>query len=138
MSAKELRSRILSFLDKKVDENIFDQTLPLVKERIHKLSDYWELAGFFFEEKSLDPTLFGKNHKKHLEAAVAALGKVSDWKKEKLDEVLMEAVKDNGFKTGDFFMDLRIAICGSRFTPPINDSIAILGKEETLKRLKKV
>ena len=35
-------------------------------------------------------------------------------------------------------MDLRIAITGSKFTPPINESIEILGKEETLKRLKLV
>jgi glutamyl/glutaminyl-tRNA synthetase len=35
-------------------------------------------------------------------------------------------------------MDLRIAITGKKFTPPINDSIVVLGKEETLKRLKRV
>jgi glutamyl/glutaminyl-tRNA synthetase len=35
-------------------------------------------------------------------------------------------------------MDLRIAMTGSRFTPPINESIETLGKEETLKRLKKL
>ena len=35
-------------------------------------------------------------------------------------------------------MDLRIAITGKKATPPINDSIIILGKEETLKRLKKL
>ena len=33
-------------------------------------------------------------------------------------------------------MDLRVAITGMKFTPPINESIAILGKEETLERLK--
>ena len=32
-------------------------------------------------------------------------------------------------------MDLRIAITGQRFTPPINESIILLGKEETLKRI---
>jgi len=49
----------------------------------------------------------------------------------------MEVVKENDFKTGDFFMDLRIAITGVKFTPPINESIAILGKEEGLARLNK-
>ena len=50
----------------------------------------------------------------------------------------MEAVKENNFKTGDFFMTLRIVITGSRFTPPLNESIEILGKEETLSRIKAV
>jgi glutamyl/glutaminyl-tRNA synthetase len=48
----------------------------------------------------------------------------------------MEEVKTKNYKTGDFYMTLRIAITGAKFTPPINDSIIILGKEETLKRLK--
>lgn len=50
----------------------------------------------------------------------------------------MEVVKENNFKTGDFFMSLRIAITGMKFTPPINESIAILGKEETIDRLKEL
>jgi len=47
-------------------------------------------------------------------------------------------IKGEGFKTGDFFMNLRVAIAGSRFTPPINESIVIIGKEETLARIEKV
>ena len=46
--------------------------------------------------------------------------------------------KDNNFKVGDFFMDLRIAVTGSKFTPPINESVAILGKKETVSRIRKV
>jgi len=44
-------------------------------------------------------------------------------------------VKENGFKVGEFFMSLRIAICGSKFTPPINDVINIIGLEETERRI---
>ena len=40
------------------------------------------------------------------------------------------------YKTGQFFMNLRVAITGRRATPPINESIVILGREETLERLK--
>jgi glutamyl/glutaminyl-tRNA synthetase len=35
-------------------------------------------------------------------------------------------------------MDLRIAVAGSKFTPPINDSMIILGKEESISRIKTV
>lgn len=71
----------------------------------------------------------GENHKAHLEKAIEAIEK----------SIPLDAVpKDNGFKVGDFFMDLRIAITGTKFTPPINESIEILGKEEALNRIRKV
>jgi glutamyl-tRNA synthetase len=101
----------------------------LVKDRVKKISDISGFAKFFWETPSVDKKLFGKNYKEHLEKALSAIEKTIP-----LDQV----PKDNNFKVGDFFMDLRIAITGSKFTPPINESIEILGKEETLKRLKKV
>ncbi len=101
----------------------------LVQERIKKLSEFKTLAGFFWEEPKVDVSLFGRNYMKHFKAAIGGIEKNRD---------LMEVVKENGFKTGDFFMDLRIAITGARFTPPINDSIVILGRDTTLKRLSKV
>jgi glutamyl-tRNA synthetase len=72
----------------------------------------------------------------HIKKAIEVLEKITDWRKESLDEGLMTTVTENGYKTGEFFMNLRIAITGSKFTPPINDSILILGKEETISRLK--
>ena len=80
--------------------------------------------------------LLNEHHKKHLEAAIESLEKIEKWNKENLDKILLETVKKNNFKTGDFFMDLRVAITGKGVTPPINDSIVILGKEKTLERLK--
>jgi nondiscriminating glutamyl-tRNA synthetase len=101
----------------------------LIKDRIKKISDINEFAKFFWDIPEVDQKLFGKNYKEHLEKAIEAIEKGIP-----LDQV----PKDNNFKVGDFFMDLRIAITGSKFTPPINESIEILGKEETLKRLQKI
>lgn len=101
----------------------------LIQDRIKKLSDFDSLAGFFFEEPKVDKKLLGKDYVGHLKVAIEGIEK---------GRGLMEVVKENNFKVGDFFMDLRIAITGTKFTPPINDSIVILGKEETLKRLKRL
>jgi glutamyl-tRNA synthetase len=101
----------------------------LVKDRVKKISDINEFAKFFWEEPVVDKQLLGESHKTHLEKALEAIEK---------DVPLDTVPKDNGFKVGDFFMDLRIAITGTKFTPPINESIEILGKEEAVKRLKKV
>lgn len=132
----EVTKLLLEFAPK-ADEKLVGQITPLIKERINKLSDFDQMAGFFFEEKKADKKLFGANHSQHLTSAIAKLKSLPDWSKEKIDAVLIGLIKEKGFKTGDFFMDLRIAITGSKFTPPINDSIAILGKEETIARLEK-
>lgn len=108
----------------------------LIRERINKLSDFNVLAGFFFEQIKPNPKFFGPKVKEHLGSAVKVLEVINNWEKEEIDSRLLSLIKEREFKTGDFFMDIRIAICASKFTPPINDSIAILGKEETLKRLK--
>jgi len=119
------------FLPFAPDENkeLIGKIAPLIKDRIAKLSDFTTLAGFFFEAKEVDKSLLGKNYKDHIEKAIEAIENGVD---------LMETVEKNRFKTGDFFMDLRIAISGSKITPPLTDSIAILGKEETVARLKQV
>lgn len=113
----------------KLDGNLKLKIINLVQDRIKTLKEFNTLAGFFFVRPEVDRGLLGKNYQTHLAAAIEALEKGTP-----LDQV----PKAYGFNVGDFFMDLRIAICGSRFTPPINESIEILGKEESLKRLKAI
>lgn len=114
------------------------QITKLIKDRITKISDLENIAGFFWEERPVDKNLLGKNYKNHISDAIKVVDNLSDWSLEKLNDALMYNIKEKGYKTGDFFMDLRIAITGSKFTPPINDSIIILGRSETLKRLQSV
>ncbi|HWA52133.1 MAG TPA: glutamate--tRNA ligase [Patescibacteria group bacterium] len=108
----------------------------LLKDRIVKLTDINNFAKFFFETPEIDKNLFGESYKEHLKMAINVIENIKDFDLENLNNKLMDAIKTNNFKTGDFFMTLRIAITGQKFTPPINDSIIILGREETLKRLK--
>lgn len=99
----------------------------LLQERIKKISDVNTLAKFFWERPNVDKSLLGEKSKEHLSKAVKGIESNSD---------LMEVIKENDFNTGAFFMDLRVAITGLKFTPPINESIEILGKEEAITRLK--
>ncbi|MFI5241067.1 MAG: glutamate--tRNA ligase [Microgenomates group bacterium] len=119
-------------------EDLLKKIVPLVKDRIKKLTDLKTFTGFFFEEPKIDEKLLGKNFREHLSSVVEVIEGVGDWSLESLNTKLMDMVKEKSFKTGDLFMDVRIAVTGTKFTPPINDSIIILGKEETLKRIKKV
>jgi glutamyl-tRNA synthetase len=125
----KLKTQIYEFFDKKYPEKEVGKIVPLIKERIKTLKEFQDLAGFFFKKPKVDKGLLGSNYQAHLKAAIEALEK---------DEPLKDIPEKKGFKTGDFFMDLRVAITGSRVTPPINESIRILGKKETLERLKKI
>ena len=127
-SDQELAELLMPFSSNK-DQNLIAKIVTVVKDRLVKLGDFNNFAGFFFTEPEVNKNLLGENYTEHLTKAMEAIEKGLP-----LDQVPVQ----NNFKMGDFFMDLRIAITGSKFTPPINESIAILGKEESLKRLKKL
>lgn len=131
LSDEDLNSRFIKISDdfSKLEKDKQLEITKLLKERIKKLSDINTLAKFFWDRPEVDTALFGENYKDHLTKAIEGIEK---------DRDLLEVVKENNFKTGDFFMSLRIAITGMKFTPPINESIAILGKEEAISRLKKL
>jgi len=137
-SNSKLKNQIYEFFSGKYPEEKLETILPLVKDRIKTLSEFEDLAGFFFKEKKPKSGFFEKDYKKHLREAVSNLEKVKDWNKGEIDKVLLATVDKNSFKTGQFFMNLRVAITGSRATPPINESIVVLGREETLERLGKL
>ena len=128
LSVGELSSKF-EFINSKfksLDKAQKSSITSLVQSRIKTLKEFDQLAGFFFERPKVDKKLLGDNYKGHLEAALSAIQK---------DAPLDEVPEKHGFKTGKFFMDLRIAVTGSRVTPPINESIAILGKSESEARI---
>ncbi len=102
------------------------QILPLIKDRLVSLADFPKLAKVFTERPavSADPAMSPS----HLTFAIANIDAL-------LRGELVESVKSQGWKVGDFFMSLRLAICGSRQTPPLTETMQILGKEESLSRL---
>jgi glutamyl-tRNA synthetase len=117
-------------------DNIVLQSASFMPSRMNNIYDFDGMMRFFFNVPQVDTKIFGKDYKKHLKSVFNVIDKVENWNLNNLNEKLMEEIKSKDYKTGDFFMDLRIAITGKKFTPPINDSIIILGKEETLKRIK--
>lgn len=113
-------------------------TVSFMPSRMTNILDYDSMTSFLFKTPEIDKSLFGKDYESHIKAAIEVFENLTDWKLVNLNEELMKKVKEQNFNTGDFFMSLRIAITGMKFTPPINESIVILGRDETLNRLKKL
>jgi len=138
ISDSELSKRLKPFAHKDASEEILNSIAPLVKGRIKKLSEFAGMTNFYFETSIVDHTLFSENSKDHVNAAYKALSALDDWLLETINEVLMNVVTNHSFKTGEFFMNLRVSITGQKISPPINESLIILGKDEVISRLEAI
>lgn len=121
--------------------------IPLIKERLKKLSDFEFLAGFFFQKpvfsnshSGLDPESSGLNYQfRYVTEITKTLESLSKpWTKDSWEKAIREMAEVVGVKAGEVFMDLRVAVTGNKIGPDLFDSIKILGEEEALERLKSV
>ncbi|MDO9027720.1 MAG: hypothetical protein Q7U68_02515, partial [Candidatus Roizmanbacteria bacterium] len=137
MKHETLNIKLLEFYKEKninLDEDFVGKTIPLIQERIKKLSDYLPLCEFFFQSPTTyEVVLEGK--KDFFEKVRTELEKITDWKTNIIGEAMLNLAKKLEIKNSQFFMDMRVAITGKKISPPLNESMEILGKEECLKRL---
>ena len=137
MKSDEELIKLLKPFTPRDNKELMAQIVPLIKERITTLAEFSQLAGFFFTRPKVDLALFEKlDYRHYLKSAAGTLQSIEVWQKGTITGALMHLIDKNHWQVGDFFMTLRIALAGSRFTPPINDSIIILGRKETLARIK--
>lgn len=130
----KLKSQILEYIGKEYSEEIVEKTIPLIKERIKKFSDYLPLCGFFFKQPLAYDIEMGK-YKETLKAITDEVNKIAVWNVETIGSTLVKTATELGIKNSEFFMMLRVAITGKKISPPLNESMEILGKEECLRRI---
>lgn len=134
MENEKLKNKIYEFLNKKYPADLINKTIPLIKERIKKLSDYLPLCEFFFKSpETFEVMLEGK--KEFFEKVYIELEKITDWKAVVIGDSLINLAKKLEMKNSQFFADMRMVITGKKVSPPLNESMEILGKAECLKRL---
>lgn len=114
------------------------EVLELVKTRANTLVEIEDITKFFFKKPKVNISYFEKDYKKHLRSALEVFENLKSWDLDSINKGLMNKINKEKYKVGDFFMTLRIAISGSRFTPPINESIEIIGKKECISRIESV
>ncbi len=137
MKNEKLKIQIYEFLNKKYSEDLIDKTIPLIQERIKKLSDYLPLCEFFFKApESYEVDMAGK--KIFFKQVREELKGITEWKAAQIGKSLMNLAKKLEIKNSQFFADMRMVITGKKISPPLNESMEILGKEECLKRINKL
>lgn len=123
---------------KGLDKSLLKRVSGMLNTRIKKFSELPELVSFFVKKPKVDVNLLNDNAKEHLKSAEKVFNSIINWNLDTINEGLMHEIRDRDYKVAKFFMNLRIAITGSKITPPINDSIYILGKIESLERINEV
>ena len=125
------------------EEEILAEAAPLIQERISLLGEAPEMLAFLFKADDAidvaDDARKGlpENLTEVLDAALAALEPVDDWTAENIQAALKEALVEGlGVKPRLAFGPVRTAISGRRISPPLFESMVILGKDSSLARLR--
>ncbi|MEO7077787.1 MAG: glutamate--tRNA ligase family protein, partial [Rhodococcus sp. (in: high G+C Gram-positive bacteria)] len=130
-------------LPEQVDEEQFAVAADLVQTRIVVLSDAWGLLKFLYVADSdfgIDPAAAAKNLTADagpvLDATITALTELSSWRTADLEATLKAALIDGlELKPRKAFAPVRVAVTGSHISPPLYESMELLGREKTLARL---
>jgi len=145
LPVEELARRVRPFLERagyRVEWSRLLAIVPLIQERITRLSDAVEAADFFFLEelRPYDPAeLVPPKGDAALAEAVLrrarqVLGAV-EFRREALESALRAEAEAMGVKAGVFFQPVRVACCGRKAAPPLFETLEVLGRETCLKRI---
>lgn len=148
LSLDELYAKVETFWPeaaKEASESYKKQVLTLAQDRLKTLKDVPSLTSYFFEEPAIDLSLISDNkqlkkitpeeQKSLLQTTHSELDKLSDWSSETIQASLNQLLEITSQKPGTLFSLVRIATTWAPFSPQLNDTLALLGKEATLRRL---
>ena len=127
-----------------VDESMerIRTVVSLMKDRVSFVRDLWDLCSFFFlPPTEYDEKTVRKRWKEYSAQQMTELAEVlegiDDFSIEGQEPVVMKWVEDKGYKLGDIMNAFRLALVGIGKGPGMFDISAFLGKEETLRRLRR-
>ena len=147
LTIEDLAPRIKPYLTDaglEVDNETLLKVTPLIRERLVTLDDSVAFAGFFFKE-DVEPNaqdLIAKGLDARQSADVARksyeiLDSLPDLSHQTAEPPMREFVEQSGLSANQVFGILRVAVTGQKVSPPLFESVEIIGKETVLERLRK-
>ena len=148
LSLDDLYERVKKYWPKSAedaDETYKKQVLALVQDRLKTLAELPLMTEYFFAEPTVNLELIDTNkqlkklsrgeQKSLLEAAHTVFTNTTDWNSEAIQNTLNQLLETTGQKPGVLFSLIRIATTWAPFSPQLNDTLALLGRDKTLTRL---
>jgi glutamyl-tRNA synthetase len=144
---EEITARVLPFLKRAgvvsdpvsdADAQLLELAMPLVGERINKLTEAVDMLGFLFaDEASFTRTdEIDEAGREVVQASYDALGRLPTWSTAAIEEALRGTlIEERGLKPRHAFGPVRVAITGRKVSPPLFESMELLGRERSMARL---
>ncbi|QSR27390.1 glutamate--tRNA ligase [Nocardioides aromaticivorans] len=154
LSVEDITHRVIPFLKadgvisdpvNDADAQLLELAMPLVAERINKLSEASALLAFLFVDEDafeVDPDdaakQIGEAGIPVLQASYDALAALPTWSTDAIQTALQAALVDGlGLKPRNAFGPVRVAVTGRRISPPLFESLELLGRDRSLGRLQR-
>jgi len=139
----ELAARTVHFLTQAglgVDPATLRKAMPIVRERIHTLRDAVDLLTFLFSDdvtpNEKAANLIAKAPEGYLKEAADALDGLAGWNAERIAETLDALADQAGLNRTKGWQPIRAAVTGSNVSPPLPESLELLGRERTVARIR--
>ena len=147
LKIEDLANRIKPFFTARglrTDDETLLKIAPIIQERLATLDDAPDFAGFFFQEP-IQPAaqdLIAKGLSAAESAMLArksfeVLSKVDLLTPENAEPPMRAMVEESGYSAGQIFGILRMAVTGQKVSPPLFETMAIIGKDKVLARIQK-
>jgi glutamyl-tRNA synthetase len=124
------------------DEARFISVLELVKDRCTLLADFWQQASFFFvapvtiDVASVKPK-WSDDKAMFFDILSEKLTVLDDWSAVNIETLFKETATEKEIKMGELQLPFRIMLVGGKFGPTVFDIAALIGRGETIKRIRK-
>jgi glutamyl-tRNA synthetase len=146
MDDVELAKRLKPVLEKagyEVNVDLLIKMIPLIKERMKLLTDVVELAGFMFSgeiksvtaEALIPKKMTAEQTRDVLQKAHAALAALPEFNHAAMESVLRPMADQLGLKPGPMFTPIRVAVTGQPVSPPLFETMELIGRDVSLKRI---
>jgi glutamyl-tRNA synthetase len=143
MNGRYMRELPLEELHRRLEE-FYGRELPIEiveisREKMQTLADFWDLAGPLIDAPSeYDDKAWSQwGRSEHLRGVRDDLAAADPWELAVIETVLRARVDELGVKPKEVFQPIRVALTGTTVSPGIFESVAALGRDETLARLDK-
>ena len=145
LAPDDLAGRLQPFLSaagQPVDQQKLLNIIPIIRERLTTLDDVIPVAGFFFQdevhpqpEQLVGAGMTASGSAEAARRAYQLLQPLAEISLETAEPPLRQLADELGIKAGQFFVILRVAVTGQPVSPPLFESMAIIGKEKVMHRL---
>jgi glutamyl-tRNA synthetase len=136
LSPDEYADRLVAYVEEQAldwPQERVRAAAPLVQEKIGRLGEFPGFAGFLFHDVQPDAELLDR---RLLRFAEKALGSLETWSAASIEAALKRLCDELGEKPRTVYLPIRVAVTGSRVSPGLYESLALLGREESLARIR--